>query len=83
MPDTDNKDVLVFDGKEYSWWRFWVRLQIEVKWWYPALEQDFPTSAEENVKEEWKHIDVKAWNELVKYMSNNIVDTVSEYKMAR
>lgn len=83
MTDNDRQDVPIFDGKEYSRWRFRVRLQIEAKGWFTALEKDLPASADGKEKEEWKRFDVKARNELVKYMSNNIVDTVSECKTAR
>lgn len=83
---TDNgdtrHDVPVFDGKEYSRWRFRVKLQIEAKGWSKALDEAIPPETDPNKREEWKRFDVKARNEIVKYLSNNIIDTIAECKTA-
>lgn len=61
---TDNgdtrHDVPVFDGKEYSRWRFRVKLQIEAKGWSKALDEAIPPETDPNKREEWKRFDVKA-----------------------
>lgn len=77
------QEVPVFNGKDYIRWRFRIRLQIEAKGWISCLEDEMPNATEWEKHNEWKRFDCKARNEVVKFVSNNIVDSITDCKSTK